>query len=473
MKPLRILIAALVLAGLGSLLWQGRSRFRQEPAEGPVLLRHPDAQLTIAAAGDTLVGERFSTNRLGQNDDGVAGILRGASLAVTDLDQLLVDEPGGASGSGSRSGWPAGGPELAAQLRRLGFTFVTLANDHAGVDGGDGLARATRILASAGLAHAGAAADLAAARAAVVLGTAPRRVALIAVATSVPPAARATPRRGDVAGRPGVSTLRYTAVVTADPQTFAALSQIAEASAAEGATPSALTLSGTTIKRGAATAVELVPDAQDLSEILAAITLAQKDAEVVVVSLHSHEPGNRAEAAAPFVQAFARQAIDAGAALVIGHGPRQLRGVEIYRGGAILYSLGSFAFTPSQIRGSSYNVFDTDVSAYDLALNAVQHPEQLTLPTYQEPVWWESAIATATFDGPALTGIKLLPIELGPQAADADRGTPRLAGGEVGQAILHRLDRLSQPFGTRIVIQGGAGLIEIPAGEKSQHAPER
>ena len=35
--------------------------------------------------------------------------------------------------------------------------------------------------------------------------------------------------------------------------------------------------------------------------------------------------------------------IDAGAALVIGHGPHVVRGMEVYRGHLIAYSLGNFA----------------------------------------------------------------------------------------------------------------------------------
>lgn len=40
---------------------------------------------------------------------------------------------------------------------------------------------------------------------------------------------------------------------------------------------------------------------------------------------------------------FARQAIDLGADLVIGHGPHVLRGMECYKGKLIAYSLGNFA----------------------------------------------------------------------------------------------------------------------------------
>ena len=40
---------------------------------------------------------------------------------------------------------------------------------------------------------------------------------------------------------------------------------------------------------------------------------------------------------------FAHTVIDAGADLVLGHGPHVLRGMEIYKGRLIAYSLGNFA----------------------------------------------------------------------------------------------------------------------------------
>ena len=43
------------------------------------------------------------------------------------------------------------------------------------------------------------------------------------------------------------------------------------------------------------------------------------------------------------VYAFARATVDAGADLVLGHGPHVVRAMEIYRGRLIAYSLGNFS----------------------------------------------------------------------------------------------------------------------------------
>ncbi len=220
--------------------------------------------MTIAVTGDTLVGESFLTDGAAPSSP-VGAVLRQASLAVTNLDQPLrqFDDPVGLS---TRPRWPSGGAGLATELRELGFTAVTLANDHTADDRGDGVERTRQLLADAGLWTAGGGVDLATASGAATIGAAPRRVAPVSVATSVTPGQRATPRRGDVAGRPGVSALRYSATVTADPPTFAALAGLAQAMnpGSESATASpTLTLSGTVSTRGARTRVDLEPEGQE------------------------------------------------------------------------------------------------------------------------------------------------------------------------------------------------------------------
>ncbi len=470
MTRTRRIFVVVVAVFLGTLIWQRLPGRRQESAAlPPVDLRGPTDQLTLALTGDTTVGRTFSIGR--PDDDtlsGVGAVLQSASLAITDLDQRLVEDGElAAAEPPGRPRWPAGSPALARELRQLGFSVVTLGNGHAADDGGDGVERARHILTGAGLWHAGAASDLADARRAVVIGAAPRRVAVLSVATSVLPFARATRRRGDVAGRPGVSALKYRAVVTADPQTFLALSQVARTTEPNGTNAPAaneLQLAGTVITKGTTTRVELVADAEDLADILREVRSARANADVVVVSLHSHEPDNRSQAPPNFVRSFAQQAIDAGAALVVGHGPRQLRGIEVYHGGAILYSLGSFAFKQSEVTSAAANLFDTDVSLFDVALGAVQNPEALNLPLFEESYWWQSVIATATITGGTVASITLTPIDLGATRARAERGVPRLATAQDGAVILERIGRLSADLGTRMDIRGEHGVVAVPSG---------
>lgn len=76
--------------------------------------------------------------------------------------------------------------------------------------------------------------------------------------------------------------------------------------------------------------------------------------DLVVVSIHAGAEGIRARhvpraterylgADRGNVYRFAHAAVDAGADLVVGHGPHVLRGMELYQGRLIAYSLGNFA----------------------------------------------------------------------------------------------------------------------------------
>ena len=99
------------------------------------------------------------------------------------------------------------------------------------------------------------------------------------------------------------------------------------------------------------------PWAASLTDIPAAKRLVQKAsraADVVIVTMHAGAEGadrqhvrrgterflgeNRGD-----VLRFGHAVVDAGADLVVGHGPHVLRGMEWYRGRLIAYSLGNFA----------------------------------------------------------------------------------------------------------------------------------
>ena len=93
---------------------------------------------------------------------------------------------------------------------------------------------------------------------------------------------------------------------------------------------------------------------QDIPAARAAVIAADRTHELVFVSLHggaegsgaTHVPKSEETAFGENrgdVYAFAHAMVDAGADLVLGHGPHVLRGMEIYRGRFIAYSLGNFA----------------------------------------------------------------------------------------------------------------------------------
>jgi poly-gamma-glutamate capsule biosynthesis protein CapA/YwtB (metallophosphatase superfamily) len=99
------------------------------------------------------------------------------------------------------------------------------------------------------------------------------------------------------------------------------------------------------------------PGAQDIRDIPAAqelVRTAATRADLVVVTMHAGAEGTAAAHVRRGVEiyegenrgdvvAFSHAVVDAGADLVIGHGPHVLRAMEWYRGRLIAYSLGNFA----------------------------------------------------------------------------------------------------------------------------------
>lgn len=99
------------------------------------------------------------------------------------------------------------------------------------------------------------------------------------------------------------------------------------------------------------------PWAQSLTDLGAAKRLVRKadrDADVVVVTMHAGAEGTSRQHVTRRNELFlgesrgnpvrfAHAVVDAGADLVVGHGPHVLRGMEWYKGRLIAYSLGNFA----------------------------------------------------------------------------------------------------------------------------------
>lgn len=80
----------------------------------------------------------------------------------------------------------------------------------------------------------------------------------------------------------------------------------------------------------------------DPGDICGDVARARNDADLVIVSLHwGHEYIHRPS---PGQVRLAHEIIDSGCAVILGHHPHVLQGLEDYHGGLIAYSLGNFVF---------------------------------------------------------------------------------------------------------------------------------
>lgn len=239
-------------------------------------------EIVINAVGDIMLAGRATAalSRAGYDHPfaAVSTILRRGDVTIGNLEA-----PAARSGTEFR---PKrfrfrSDPALVPALQRAGFTILTLANNHILDFGPAALLETITHLERQGLGHAGAGADLVAARKEAIQTVNGRRVAVLAYSLTRPTEFFAgSDRPGTAPGWAGFF-------------------------------------------------------AED-------IVRAKSRADYVVVSFHWG--GELETRPKPYQVTVARRAIDAGADLVIGHHPHALQGIERYGSGVIFYSLGNFSF---------------------------------------------------------------------------------------------------------------------------------
>jgi poly-gamma-glutamate capsule biosynthesis protein CapA/YwtB (metallophosphatase superfamily) len=433
-----------------------------EPRSGGSELKRPrGGPLTLALVGDVAVSVPLDPDA--GDLRGVATILEQASLAVANFELAMAATPEAlpAAVTGPPA-WPRAVPTAARMLRALGVGAVSLANNHVLDAGADGLDVLQARLDEVGIAHSGAGRNLETAQRPAVVDTTEGRVAVVSVTLSFAPGTRAFPSQGDIAGRPGVNGLRYSRRLTVDDAAFAGLA---------AAFPPALLrrnpdgrswdLHGLTVERGSVGGMRLVADRGDLEALAASVRHARAATDVVVVSLHAHEPGNRVDEVPEIVREVAHLAVDSGADVVHGHGPHRLRGIEVYRGRPIFYSLGNFVFPDRDLSPRAADVFE------DHATNVLSPVASADPPVvdFSEDVWRQSAIALVRMEHGAVSRVELHPIDLGVGVGVGvgedmrTRGLPRVAPPTIGSTILERLQRLSAALGATVSVNSGIGVV--------------
>ncbi len=201
--------------------------------------------------------------------------------------------------------------------------------------------------------------------------------------------------------------------------------------------------------------------AEDVAPVMASIAAAKGREAITLFAIHAHETAgmddempprdfeplvlhraNEAPSAndptpADYVPKLLREAIDAGADMVVRTGPHGLNGIEIYRGRPIFYSLGSLFFDFGGRR--SYTA---------------PGGQTITLPLS----WYETVVPRVQFHGGKVREIRLYPAMIDGDASPTG-GLPRLATGADAARILLHLQQMSRTYGTSIIIQGDVGVI--------------
>jgi poly-gamma-glutamate synthesis protein (capsule biosynthesis protein) len=440
-----------------------------------------------------LAGDAMPARRLMPFDEpdylALAQLFRGADLGFANLE-TTVREPHEGTPIVTQGTPMSTPPALLDELKWFGIGAMSCANNHATDWGADGLAAMLAHLRAHGMPAAGAGMNLAEALRPAYVDTAAGRVALLAATTFFPSWTRAADQRPDAPGRPGVNALGFSNAYTVDDAAFAALGAIGQrlgltqhrarqrkmffsAQEAPEDTADQLQFLGERFVRGAAFGLSTKANPRDAENNLRWIAEARRQADWVIFSLHNHEYGMAGrltaeshigmEEPAQFAADFARAAIDAGADLVVGHGPHLTLGVELYKGRPIFHSLGNLIFQNDNVPvfpAESYARFGLDHRATPTDfLDARTGKETRGFPA--EPQYWHGLAAACDFAGGKLGEVRLHPLDLGAGRSRAQRGRPVLARGAVASEILERVRRLSARHGTELKIDGETALVRL------------
>jgi poly-gamma-glutamate synthesis protein (capsule biosynthesis protein) len=455
--------------------------------------------ITITVTGDSLITRRMSP--FTEPDFlAVASILRDSDVAVTNAEMLFheFENPPALVAGGTYMGAQ---PQILDELRWLGINMVSAANNHAYDFGERGLLTHLDHLRKSQLVHAGTGRSMGEARQPKYLDTRHGRVALIAATSSGPPALYAGEQWRDGPGRPGANMIRHTIEYTVDEASFTAIRRMRDKLNLVGRTRNPRggyrshtwgladlpdtdgeffvgdlhtefqypIPNGYRFRLGDDFSRRLVPNAFDIEENAKRIHDARRMADWVIVSFHNHEQGGTIDDPSDIATEFAHAAIDAGADVFHGHGPHRDRGIEVYKGRPIFYSIGHFIFQNETVehvpldnlRRQGLDPWEaTPADFYDSRSGSELTGEWLAHGT--NPAAWRDIVATVEFRAGKLHDITLQPIDLGFRRPRSQRGRPVLARGENADEVLALFDRLSAPFGTKIAVAGGTGHVVIP-----------
>ena len=382
------------------------------------LLKEEPGDLTLTAVGDMIFNQPI-TQLPDPDRAGLFRIMQEADVAYGNMEFSLNDRP-----ELQRPFYNFRAPrDFRWELARTGINLVSQANNHALDFGPEGLKECLQALDQANITHAGAGTTLAEAHA---LG------------------------KTELAGhRTTVGLLAYMRYWTAKYR------------AKDANAPSLSTIDPAVIlvaKDGKAEKVE-GPLAADVEVMEDDILLARRKTDLLLVSIHNHDvTHHRAfgiqDKTPPNEEIMFRRAIEAGADMVLGTGPHVLRGIEIYKGRPIFYSLGDFIYqyrTPDRIPADILHQRD------------IEMPRPLNVSVWdrrESREVLESVMVRMVTNQGKLKRIQLLPITIDDEGPLY--GVPKLAGTKRGAEILARMQKLSEPYGTKIVSKGWYAEVMLP-----------
>lgn len=429
-------------------------------------------KMKMIATGDAFITRRFPEEGY-EGFEEIRDVISDHDVKFSNLEMTFHNMEG-TPAAVSGGTWAMAEPGCLDDMAAYGFNLYTTANNHSGDYGEGGISATIRHLKERNMVFSGTGNNLDEAAAACYLETRKARVALVSACSTFSIASMAGGQSGQVPGRPGLNPLRYQTVFHVTEEYFDMVKQLADLTYVNAYEEYGIKIGygnpypeGTrrfgnyTFELDKENVIHTKPLERDMVRIEEEIKEAVRQADVALVSIHAHETAKDDFSVPPeYLEIAAKRCIDAGAKVVIGHGPHELRGIELYHGGLILYSLGNFMFETETISLQPYEAFynkglpiDTKIGEY---MDKRSKNGTSGYPT-QENIW-RSVMAGWTMEDGEIKQVQLYPISLGMGKARTQRGIPVMS---YDDKTLEYLASLSEPFGTKIRIENHVGYIDL------------
>lgn len=431
------------------------------------------SNMKFTATGDALIMKRVPKNYPGY--EALTEFIGRGDARLTNLETTISNGklfPSAYSGGT----WLTTDEHVLGDLLDMGFNMVCTANNHSMDYSYDGLHSTIEALEKADVVYAGTGDSLFEASQAAVLDTPKGRVGMIAICSSFNMAAAAGEQTPSQPGRPGLNPLRHTLYYTATQEQLDQLKEIADAMDLNAyrkvvveqgfyaPDPDDVVRFGDMLFKVADKPGKITKAKKaDIDRTARTIKDALRSMEYVVVMTHSHEiPGACETEAAMFLEEYAHACIDAGACAVIGGGTHMLKGIEIYKGKPIFYSLGNFIFQNAYVKKLPADFMEKYKIPYDstgpeaIAARA----SNATRSLQNNPAANQTVIPLIEMDDDKLVSLELLPVSLNPERDDFVNGWPSPADDKTAKEIFECLKQVSACYGTQFEL-GEDNIIRV------------
>lgn len=432
-----------------------------------------------------LTGDSIVLRRLNTDVDPVCAplfdMIRECDASFTNLEIMPSDYQGDPALDHGGSHFSAH-PWILDELRTAGFDLFAAATNHCLDYSISGLRIAIEELRKRELLYAGVGLTLEEARRPAYYSHTRGTVSMLSCCSTFARGQEAADQTRSMQGRPGLNPLHFTTTYQVRPEELAMLRSVSTGLGLEKikeeqiklgfgypAPEGTLTLDGTRFVEGPQTRILTTPNTRDVEEIGRWVREARVVSDVVIVSVHTHEVGYDEdgniswEKPGAFLETFAREVIDQGADIVVCHGQHLLKGMELYKGKPIFYSLGNFIGQNElvdMLPEDSYTFYkvDNDVTPHQVYKTRTLNDTK-GFPADRR--FWETLLPVCEFDGDGnLASMEIHPVSLGLGRSAHRRGLPFLATGDEAQHILTRFEDLCRPYGTHFRREGEKLVLE-------------